>query len=179
MPGLAEDCRPVVVLLAVQLGSPFLMRFAGALGAELATVLRQVPAEWMHVLLPALRQAGLGNYADQLPADRHHLSPEALAGMIQGLARAGARIDIERLLDWPAIRQRPVKYQRDLIEQLVEHGLPDTAREVARNLQLQQDARQANLIAMLRRDGLSEYAEILAAPAPPDAPARSRWPFRS
>lgn len=181
MPGLAEDCRPVVVLLAVQLGSPFLMRFADALGAELATVLRHVPPEWMHVLLPALRQAGLGSYADKLPADRQDLPPEALAGMIQGLARAGDQIDVERLLDWPAIRQRPVKYQRDLIDQLVEHGLPDTAREVARNLQLQQGTRHANLIAMLRCDGLSEYADILAAaaPSPSDAPARSRWPFRS
>lgn len=179
MPGLAEDCRPVVVLLAVQLGSPFLMRFADALGAELATVLRQVPAEWMHVLLPALRQAGLDSYADELPADPRNLPPEALAGMIQGLTRAGDLTDVERLLDWPAIRQRPVKYQSDLISQLVVRGLPETAREVAQNLQLQPGTRHANLIAMLRSAGLPEYAEILAAPAPADAPTRSRWPFKS
>lgn len=181
MPGLPEDCRPVVVLLSVQLGSPFLMRFIDALGVELTTVLHQVPAEWMHVLLPALRRADLGSYADNLAADHRDLPPKALAGMIQGLARAGDRIDVERLLDWPAIRQRPVMYQKDLIDQLVKHGLPDTAREVARNLELQAGTRHANLIALLRRDGLSEYAEILAASAsaPSDAPARSRWPFRS
>ena len=39
MTGWAKVYRPVVVLLAVQLGSPFLMRFADALGAEYAEIL--------------------------------------------------------------------------------------------------------------------------------------------